>query len=442
MVRSAVVDDRLSSYFHNVAKQNNYSIGLILGQSVSGKDYVIHFAKTPPVHPHESKDNPPRLKSINDVNEEWVADHARQATRMLPGGMHVLGVFVVSPDDVLSPFSPKIKSVLNRVHKHLESQKYLFGNPPNNEKLVLHYSTTSQQFTGKSFEVGIGSVKPADFKFLTSPIKWAQIQCKYQMDQVYHIGENESDWPLKKHMGIILDRMSKNLKSSVFLFDGELKDGEESIESIGKKKIPRSNKSSGHGEHLKPLQVCILQPCDGSDQNSFEISETGNQIRIFGHVVTKLWLNPKISVEAAAVAVTQDIMRSLSTRLEMHWDSLTEEEHGEDMNSVHEPPRRVLISLPNSNIAISDYLFPGEGPHDAKISLEEMLDIKIHDEADVMDVEGQADLTEYYNEGIESESEEVVTKKPAENKSLYYIGLGVALLILIISLVIHFIQQK
>ncbi|XP_064212802.1 protein odr-4 homolog isoform X2 [Tribolium castaneum] len=361
---------------------------------------------------------------------------------MLPGGMHVLGLFVVAPDDVLSPFSPKVKSILNRVHKHLELQKYLFGNPPNSEKLVLHYSTTSHQFTSKSFEVGVGSVKPADFKFVTSPIKWGTIQCKYQIDQVYHIGENESDWPLKKHMGIILDRMSRNLKSSVFLFDGELKEGEESIESIGKKKIPRSNKSSGHEDHSKPLQVTILQPYDGSDQNSFEISETGNQIRIFGHVFTKLWVCPKISVGDASYAVIQDIMRSLSTRLEMHWDSLTEEEHAEDINSVHEPPRRVLISLPNSSIAISDYLFPGEGPQDAKISLEEMLDIEIHDEGDVVDVEGQADLTEFYNDAVESDSEEVVTKKPAESKSLYYIALGVALLILIISLVTHFIQQK
>jgi hypothetical protein len=332
MVRSAVADDRLLLYFNNVAKQNTYSVGLILGQSLSGKDYVIHFAKTPPVHSQDAKDGPSpghRIKSINDIDEDWVADHARQATRMLPGGMHVLGVFFVGPDDVLNFVSPKIRGILSRVHKHLAAQKYLFGNPPNNEELVLYYCVTTQQFSCKSVELATGSVRPAEFKFLTSPMKWAQINCKYQMDQVYHINENESDWPLKKHMGIILDMMNKNLKSSVYLFDGELKDGDESVESIGKKKIPRSNKTSGQEDHLKPLQVCILQPCQGDDQNSFQISESGNQIRIFGHVVSKLWLNPKISINVASEAVMQDIMRSLTTRLEMHWDSLTEEEHGE-----------------------------------------------------------------------------------------------------------------
>jgi hypothetical protein len=34
MVRSAVADDRLLLYFNNVAKQNTYSVGLILGQVI------------------------------------------------------------------------------------------------------------------------------------------------------------------------------------------------------------------------------------------------------------------------------------------------------------------------------------------------------------------------------------------------------------------------
>ncbi|XP_063917965.1 protein odr-4 homolog isoform X2 [Zophobas morio] len=355
--------------------------------------------------------------------------------------MYVLGIFIVSLEDALNPFSPKIKGILNCVHKHLESQKYLFGNTASNEKLVLNYCLTTQQVTCKSFEVGVGSVKPAEFKFLASPIRWAQIHCKYQMDHVYHISDNESDWPLKKHIGIILDIMNKNLKSSIYLFDGELKDADESVESIGKKKISRNSKLSGHDDNFKPIHVCILQPCESGDLNSFEISDSGNQIRIFGNVVSKLWLNPKLSISGASESVMQDILRSMSTRLEMHWDSLTEEEHGEDMNSVHEPPRRVLINLPNSNIAISDYLFPGEGPHDAKISLEEMLDIKINSEKDVVDAEGQADLSDYYNEAAETESEEMIPKKTLETTpSLYYIGAVLALFVLILSLGLHFIQ--
>lgn len=60
-----------------------------------------------------------------------------------------------------------------------------------------------------------------------------------------------------------------------------------------------------------------------------------------------------------------------------------------DINSLHEPPRRVLIQLPDNKIMMSDYLFPGEGAHEALISLQELLDIKVNDEKNIVDVEGQ-----------------------------------------------------
>lgn len=45
--------------------------------------------------------------------------------------------------------------------------------------------------------------------------------------------------------------------------------------------------------------------------------------------------------------------------------------------------------MPNSNITLSDYLFPGEGPDDAKTSLEELLDIEINGKLKIEDIEGQ-----------------------------------------------------
>ncbi|MEQ2204729.1 hypothetical protein XENOCAPTIV_017757 [Xenoophorus captivus] len=33
------------------------------------------------------------------VDKEWVSEHARQVSRMLPGGLSVLGVFIISESD-------------------------------------------------------------------------------------------------------------------------------------------------------------------------------------------------------------------------------------------------------------------------------------------------------------------------------------------------------
>lgn len=61
-----------------------------------------------------------------------------------------------------------------------------------------------------------------------------------------------------------------------------------------------------------------------------------------------------------------------------------------DTNSLHEPPRRVLITLPMNKVMLSDYLFPGEGANDAFISLSELLDISLQDKKNIVEVEGQA----------------------------------------------------
>lgn len=60
-----------------------------------------------------------------------------------------------------------------------------------------------------------------------------------------------------------------------------------------------------------------------------EILETNGQLRIVGQVACKIWLQPTVTIKEASEAVKEDILRSLAARLEMHWDSLTEEENSE-----------------------------------------------------------------------------------------------------------------
>lgn len=56
---------------------------------------------------------------------------------------------------------------------------------------------------------------------------------------------------------------------------------------------------------------------------------------------------------------------------------------------LHEPPRRVLIPLPYSKVALCDYLFPGEGASESLISLQELLGLKLTESAIIKDFEGQ-----------------------------------------------------
>lgn len=54
----------------------------------------------------------------------------------------------------------------------------------------------------------------------------------------------------------------------------------------------------------------------------------GASMRLMGQLASRTALHQKASIEEATNAVKQDILRSLASRLELHWDSVIEEENG------------------------------------------------------------------------------------------------------------------
>jgi len=61
----------------------------VVGRLAAGnKDVVMWCAPTPGHAP---------LAAPAEVDVEWTAEHARQCARMLPGGLAVVGLYVVAP---------------------------------------------------------------------------------------------------------------------------------------------------------------------------------------------------------------------------------------------------------------------------------------------------------------------------------------------------------
>ncbi|XP_050302642.1 protein odr-4 homolog [Anthonomus grandis grandis] len=442
MVRYAEGDENLLKYLASIANDFKCAIGLVLGQVTAQRYNLIHLAKTPPFQtsdPQNEEKTIQNLTTVTDINEGWIADHARQTTRMLPGGMYVLGIFIVSDEELLTPFNSKLKSLLNGINKTLQAQSYLFGNG-DNEKLIIQYSPKNLKCLAKTYDVDTFNVQPVELKLSQKGVKLVGFECLYQIDHVYHLKEEDSRGPLRKHIKVILEDINKHLETAIILFDNDLKDPDEKIENMSKKKkVPRgsSNKIDNHDDCSKPIPVAIFKKCKNPENyTSLEPLSISGQIHIIGEISLRLWLNAKASFGDAIVAVKEDLMRSLSTRMEMHWDSLTEEELGEEINSVHEPPRRVLITLPESNVTISDYLFPGEGPEDVKASLEELLDIKADSQLELLDLEGQADIAQYYGSQVPCVQSKITSTD--SSKFMYLLGLGVAFLMLIVSIIVHF----
>lgn len=56
--------------------------------------------------------------------------------------------------------------------------------------------------------------------------------------------------------------------------------------------------------------------------------EYKGEIVLSGQVACEVWIHAKATIKDAKRSILEDIVRSLAARLELHCDSLTEEEHG------------------------------------------------------------------------------------------------------------------
>ncbi|XP_039294154.1 uncharacterized protein LOC111048357 [Nilaparvata lugens] len=152
----------------------------------------------------------------------------------------------------------------------------------------------------------------------------------------------------------------------------------------------------------------------------------------------KEWREMKVLAQNRAIK--EDIMRSLSSRLEMHWDTLVDDEVGSPDERVvlHEPPRRVLIPLPYCKVALSDYLFPGEDASETLDSLQLLLGLKLAESSLLKDFEGQSDPNQFYeltrNASLSGDNG---SQKPTFNSQLIISGMIIAALVMLISIFIQ-----
>ncbi|XP_063621481.1 protein odr-4 homolog [Cydia splendana] len=452
MVRTVYSPEYCLQYLEQYASKETFVIGLILGQTTDSRENVIHLARTPEEKSPDSaaenesfsaSDKPEVARSLAGVSEAWIADHAKHVTRMLPGGMFVQGIFITSDEDIFEDpncFS-RVKTILNYTYKSLSTNPYMYGNCPGvTERLVLHMSTNTKVLTCKSVEVG--SVKnvltrPVDWKFLPKPQQWQRLDCYFEFDDVYPVIVKKSGISVKQQFQQILESAQKTIESSVMFIDGELKTGSEALENLNKKKKLKTNAKVTQQEALKSMQVSLFVPFETCLPETVEYLECDGSIHFSGVVSSSVFLYPKATVSEAITAVKQDIVRSLASRFTMHCDALIDDNLlPEEKVCFNEPPRRVLV--PVGSLFLCDYLFPGEAPAEALLSVRELLDLQITEADVVCDVETPADTSEFDALDRDASSEELLATPQEASQFMYITGICFALFVLIVSILVHY----
>nr|CAI5864308.1 unnamed protein product [Callosobruchus analis] len=430
MVQNIVANCKIQTFFTSCSKDNPAFIGLIIGQSGTDKDYVFYLAKSP------LKCN---ASNFGDIDENLILDHARQVTRILPGGMDILGIAVAHLEDLTSPLHPKLKHIFCNLYKTLKSNRYFYGNH-NKGCIILNFSLKTQKYICKQYNTSNANLQLVDFKFSPKELKWNRIDCTFFVNEIYFLDKEEVNASLEEHIKSILNQIHEKLKNIQFLIDNQYKNEDDCVETYFKMKVNKRGSKKDEVNEDKPLEAVALLNHDFSNTlYMHQVVDSSGCLKMSGKIVSRIWVQPMVTLAEVSRFLKQDIMCSLAARCEMHIDSLTEEENSEEISCIHEPPRRVLVSLPDIEPMFSDYLFPGEGPLDAKVSLEELLDVKLKGKLNIEDLEGQADFTKYYDDSAQSTASDSVIKLQSEGSGKFMsTAILLAVMVLLISLLMYF----
>ncbi|CAM6056163.1 unnamed protein product [Sphagnum tenellum] len=260
MVRSVVGDEtqieaRVDALF---ASRRTAQIGLLVGKLAvvsSVRDLVFALIPTPatdgeepakmtplPSDPKGSKEGggssrkggSKKGKTAADssssltVDSEWVAEHARQVSRMLVGGMEVVGIFVFATETAFKNstaiFWQVVRAVATASPIHVDGNEVV-------ERLLLHISSSPRRLSCRSCAVDSGfssaGLRPCDWKLGKVLSSLHTFVCSHPVEFSVPMVVKAKDTPrktVKSHLFSAFAMVDAHLKSSVALVDGLLAD--------------------------------------------------------------------------------------------------------------------------------------------------------------------------------------------------------------------------
>ncbi|XP_048968129.1 protein odr-4 homolog isoform X2 [Canis lupus dingo] len=339
MGRTYIVEETVGQYLSNINLQGkDFVSGLLIGQCSSQKDYVILATRTPPKEEQNENLKHQQKAKLGNLDEEWTTEHANQVSRMLPGGLLVLGVFIIT---------------------------------------TLEMGNDCQNALRRS------SAKPADWKYQNGlSTSWLPLECTVHVNIHIPLSTTSVSYTLEKNTKNGLIRWAKQIENGVYLINGQVKD-EDCDLLEGQKKYSRGNvQAASHSFDVKVLTQLIL---NSDHRSTATVQICSGSVNLKGAVKCRAYVHSnKPKVKDAVQAMKRDILNTVADRCEMLFEDLLLNEIPEKKDSekeFHILPHRVFVPIPGSTVMLCDYKFGDESAEEMRDHFIEMLDhmIQIED---------------------------------------------------------------
>ena len=143
-----ISEQLLASSLESKQRTKTFETGLLIAHHGAKVDTILRLVPTPSA---DSK------SPATTLDADWMLAHAVQVSRMLPGGIVVLGVYVLAPNAKLSSMEPKLQLLLGSLLK-------LPPAGPESNPAALLLPTDAKKASCKALLPGAARLQPLEIK--------------------------------------------------------------------------------------------------------------------------------------------------------------------------------------------------------------------------------------------------------------------------------------
>lgn len=381
MGRTYIVEETIGQYLSNLSLQGkSFVSGLLIGQCSSQKDYVILATRTPPKEGKNENLKHPK-DQLDNLDEEWATEHANQVSRMLPGGLLVLGVFIITTLEMGNDFQNTLRRLVFAVEKSMNKKRlWSFTEEEVSDRVTLHICSSTKKILCRTYDIHDpkSSAKPADWKYQNGlSTSWLSLECTVHINIHIPLSTTSVSYTLEKNTKNGLARWAKQIENGIYLINGQVK--AEDCDLLEGQKKPRGNaQASSCSFDVRVLTQLLL---NSDHRSTATVQICSGSVNLKGAVKCRAYIHSnKPKVKDAVQAVKRDILNTVADRCEILFEDLLLNEIPEKKDSekeFHILPHRVFVPIPGSMVMLCDYKFGDESAEEIRDHFIEMLDHRI-----------------------------------------------------------------
>ncbi|XP_020618091.1 protein odr-4 homolog [Orbicella faveolata] len=375
MGRTIIIEESVGDYISSLYGKHKWQIGLIIGQLSPQRDYVLHLARTPEQSGNSDGESKPA--TMDEIENNWIIEHAHQVSRMLTGGLDVVGVFAFGPTDMLTKTQGKLRQLVFSFQKNVHHRPASYFGDLSHSRILLQICSATKKITCRTIDVSDqrATPNPAEVKYQSFTSKWLKLETSLSLSNTHFTVPRklERSGLQNQIMGSIQNTL-QSISTALCTVNGELCTDDQPLVS-GQKPGKSSHAASKSTQTFK-IDIFTEEPCGPLDPVE---TQTVASLVMSGSMSCRAYVHQKATVKEAIQALKYDAVRSFLSRCEVLcedvMDSQEEKTTNETFSSTWTSPQRVFAPLGAGPVTVCDYVFKDETFKESRERMAELLNV-------------------------------------------------------------------